>query len=155
MNKNRNIAMPATHSSADRSAVTRRDFLNLLTKALLALSGMIGLAGLIRFLDSAGEKPSPKEFDLGPAESYPTGSRTPVPEVGAVLIHNTRGFLALSTICPHLGCQVNLKEAGFSCPCHGSQFDKDGRLVRGPAQKGLQALRLEESDTNNLILHTD
>jgi Rieske Fe-S protein len=40
-----------------------------------------------------------------------------------------------------------MKEAGFGCPCHGSKFDQEGRLVRGPAQKGMQTLRLEEDET--------
>lgn len=155
MNKNRNIAMSATRSSADRDALSRRDFLGVLTKATLAASGMIGLAGLIRFFDAPAEKPSPREFDLGPPENYSPGSRTPIPEATAVLIHDTQGFSALSTVCPHLGCQVNLKEKGFACPCHGSQFDEEGRLVRGPAQKGLQALHLEVTGNNRLILHSD
>ena len=155
MSKNRSIAMSATRSNAERDTVSRRDFLALLTKATLALSGMAGLAGLARFFDAPAEKPPPKEFDLGPSENYPPGSRTPVPEAGAVLIHDSQGFSAVSTVCPHLGCQVNLKETGFACPCHGSQFDEEGRLVRGPAQKGLQALRLEVTENNRLILHTD
>jgi len=30
--------------------------------------------------------------------------------------------------------------AGFSCPCHGSRFDAEGKLLNGPAQRGLKAI---------------
>lgn len=45
----------------------------------------------------------------------------------------------VSTRCPHLGCQVewNPDERTWDCPCHGSRFDVQGRLLCGPAQEGL------------------
>jgi Rieske Fe-S protein len=51
-----------------------------------------------------------------------------------------------TTICPHLGCSVNLNAeppAGFACPCHGATFTLDGRRAdpaTNPAQRGLDAL---------------
>jgi cytochrome b6-f complex iron-sulfur subunit len=46
---------------------------------------------------------------------------------------------AVSPICTHLGCTVewNLDKNHFVCPCHGSQYDSEGRVVRGPAQRSL------------------
>jgi len=42
---------------------------------------------------------------------------------------------ALNAICTHLGCVVPWSEANnkFMCPCHGSQYDPEGAVVRGPA----------------------
>lgn len=39
--------------------------------------------------------------------------------------------------CPHLGCALrwNPQEHSWDCPCHGSRFEKDGRLLDTPAQK--------------------
>ena len=38
--------------------------------------------------------------------------------------------------CPHLGCRLewNPDEETYDCPCHGSRFDREGRLIDGPAQ---------------------
>ena len=45
----------------------------------------------------------------------------------------------VSVKCPHLGCELvwNLEEKSWDCPCHGSRFDYDGRLLDNPAQKGV------------------
>lgn len=46
---------------------------------------------------------------------------------------------AVPAKCPHLGCQLewNPDELSWDCPCHGSRFDVDGRLLEGPAQTDL------------------
>lgn len=46
---------------------------------------------------------------------------------------------AINPICTHLGCTVewNLEKNRFICPCHGSQYDSQGRVVRGPAKHSL------------------
>lgn len=47
---------------------------------------------------------------------------------------------ALSSVCTHQGCQVafNAAECSWDCPCHGSRFDIDGRVLDGPATKPLE-----------------
>ncbi|MBE6555456.1 MAG: FAD-dependent oxidoreductase [Ruminococcaceae bacterium] len=42
--------------------------------------------------------------------------------------------------CPHLGCALryNAQERSWDCPCHGSRFDRAGRLIDDPAQKDLK-----------------
>lgn len=37
--------------------------------------------------------------------------------------------------CPHLGCALkwNNQEHTWDCPCHGSRFEKDGRLIDNPS----------------------
>jgi len=134
--------------------LSRRDFLKLARDSILALSGLLGLGGLIRFLDSQTEPPAPTDFDLGPAADYPAGTRTVIPEVPAFLIHDESGFSALSLVCTHLGCTVEEKAEGFACPCHGSRFDPQGEVRRGPANKPLGKLRPEMTEDGHLHLYT-
>ncbi len=137
------------------SDLSRRDFLKLTTTTLLTISGALGVGALFRFLDYQTEPPAKTEFDLGPAANYPIGSRSLVPDVPAFLIHSQNGFSALSLVCTHLGCTVEQKGGEFACPCHGSLYNADGKVLRGPAQKPLRALRVEVNSNGNLILHTD
>ncbi|KGF71851.1 cytochrome b6-f complex iron-sulfur subunit [Neosynechococcus sphagnicola sy1] len=49
------------------------------------------------------------------------------------------GNYGLNAVCTHLGCVVpwNAAENKFKCPCHGSQYDATGKVIRGPAPLSL------------------
>ncbi len=51
----------------------------------------------------------------------------------------TAGAFPIPPRCPHLGCQMewNSDEETWDCPCHGSRMDREGRILDGPAQKGI------------------
>ena len=128
----------------------RRDFLKTLTRLSLGLSGALGFAALARFLNFQAEAPRPTTFDLGLAEDYAVGTRTVLSQVPALLIRDENGFSARSLVCTHLGCTLEDGEGGFVCPCHGSRFDAEGSVVRGPAVKALPALRVVTTDDGEL-----
>ncbi len=136
------------------SELSRRDFLKMARDGLLYLSCALTLKGLLRFLDFQPDPAPPTSFDLGPASSFPVGSRTVLSNIPAILIHTESGFSALSLVCTHLGCTVETKDDGFACPCHGSLYARDGSLRQGPAAQPLTALRIEKNVADNLILHT-
>ncbi len=51
-------------------------------------------------------------------------------------------FIALSSVCPHLGCQVHWEPQNdrFFCPCHNGAFDPEGNPIAGPPKDANQAL---------------
>lgn len=52
----------------------------------------------------------------------------------------------LNAVCTHLGCVVpwNGNENKFVCPCHGSQYNSEGKVVRGPAPLSLALVHANE-----------
>jgi nitrite reductase/ring-hydroxylating ferredoxin subunit len=130
----------------------RRNFLKLTINTLLSLSGALGLGGLARFFSFQADPPPPKEFDLGPAANYPQGSVTVLPQIPATIRHLSKGYFAISMKCTHLGCTVEKPGESFECPCHGSRFDENGKLLRGPATRDLPLLEVEVNKDGNLIV---
>jgi len=51
-------------------------------------------------------------------------------------------FIALSSVCPHLGCQVHWEQHNnrFFCPCHNGVFDPQGTATEGPPADAGQSL---------------
>jgi cytochrome b6-f complex iron-sulfur subunit len=56
----------------------------------------------------------------------------------------------INAVCTHLGCVVpwNLQANRFICPCHGSQYDENGKVVRGPAPLSLALCHAVVQDGN-------
>ena len=133
--------------------ISRGEFLRISSRVFLAVSGFMGLGMLVRYLGYQSESEVPNEVDLGLATIFPTGSKTVLPDVPAVLIHDQDGFKALSLTCTHLGCTLEEEDNKFSCPCHGSQFDENGNVLHGPAIRKLVNLKVEGNDEGHLILY--
>jgi cytochrome b6-f complex iron-sulfur subunit len=135
--------------------VSRRDFLKLAGAAVLSISGLLGFGGLFRFLDTETDPLPQTDFDLGPASNFPIGTSIVHPEIPAIVIGTMSGFTAISLVCTHLGCTVETQPGGFTCPCHGSRYDSQGNVTRGPAQKPLRPLRTAITSDGNLHVYTD
>ncbi len=51
---------------------------------------------------------------------------------------------AISLTCTHQGCTVKPQADGsFICPCHGARYDREGRVLSGPAQRDLARLHVK------------
>ena len=137
-----------------RTDLSRRDVLKLARAGFLYLSGALAFGGLLRFLDYEPNPAPQTEFNLGLASNYPLHSRTLLSDPPAVLFHTESGFSALSLTCTHLGCTLEQTTDGFTCPCHASRYNVDGKVTHGPASKSLQALQVEVTAEGNLKLFT-
>ena len=87
--------------------------------------------GWLRPLAGVGSRSAPLE---GRGRVRHRGRRPPVAE--ATVAGRTR---RVSAVCPHLGGIVtwNDAECSWDCPLHGSRFTVDGRVLEGPAARGL------------------
>lgn len=54
----------------------------------------------------------------------------------------------VNAVCTHLGCVVPWvpAENKFKCPCHGSQYNFQGKVVRGPAPLSLALAHIDVVD---------
>ena len=59
-----------------------------------------------------------------------------------VIKNSDTDITVFSPICPHLGCRYKWQSgsSNFVCPCHGSVFAKDGKVLAGPAPRPLDTL---------------
>jgi cytochrome b6-f complex iron-sulfur subunit len=123
--------------------LSRRAFL---TKSTLAVAGVAALTagcgdGQIGGVGATGPLPTgltlkvstvPALATVGVLTFHPTDLRVAIKRTGA------SSFLALSTTCTHEGTRIDIvnNALSFECPNHGSRFDSDGNVTRGPNASG-------------------
>lgn len=131
----------------------RRKFIQISSRLLLSLAGLLGLGGLIRFFSHEPESLPPSSYNLGPAIEFPPNTRIIRLDIPAVIFQLGSEYKAFSLKCTHLGCTLEDEGEIFSCPCHGSAFDHNGEVLKGPAEEKLPALKVEINEEGNLIVY--
>ena len=141
--------------------VNRREFLNfawLVSMGFLTISmaGVTYLFALPRFKEG--------EFGgvitVGTVDSLPDVNVPPdnYAKTKFWLSNTNEGLVALYKVCTHLGCLYNWngQEIKFICPCHGSQFEKVGTYIQGPAPRNLDQFIVRiETPEGEVIAETD
>jgi len=118
---------------------SRRNFIT----TLIMLAGSAGL--LWRYLTPRAVRRRQALVRVARADIPPQGALVYRTERIALLREGETVF-ALSLVCTHLGCTINVAADGLSCPCHGSRFDRRGRVLQGPADRPLPMLELVENN---------
>jgi Rieske Fe-S protein len=72
-----------------------------------------------------------------------------------VLRMDDGAFTVVSPICKHRGCTVDVEGAALVCPCHGSMYGRDGRVLRGPTQAPLDRFPATLTTHGELIIQLD
>ncbi len=65
------------------------------------------------------------------------------------------GYSAVSSTCTHLSCDVGYAAAvgRIVCPCHGSEYDLQGRNLKGPARRPLRRYTVRVQ-TDRIVVET-
>ncbi len=128
----------------------RRTFASVVTM-VAGLAGGYGLFGWIgaRFMLPARTGQTTQLFVAALNDLSVGGTllfRTPDGRTVNITRRETNGraddFVALSSTCPHLGCQVHWEGQNnrYYCPCHGGTFDPSGKGTGGPPGDAGQSL---------------
>ena len=147
------------HPASEGESTDRREFLSRTSTFAMAggLTAGYGAFGVmaVQFLYPAKAPNSAlrfvatlDEFKVGEAREYtaPSGTTIVIARHGEAA--EASSFVALSSVCPHLGCQVHWEETNdrFFCPCHNGAFDQQGVATEGPpalAKQNLSKFPLE------------
>lgn len=139
-------------------AMDRRRFVDLAV-GMLAATALPGCASVVmtRVAPQGGVVRLPlRNF---PQLARPGGYLRILPEGFAsavyVLSLDDGGYSALSPICTHLGCTVEIAGAHLVCPCHGSTYDRGGRVLRGPASLPLREFPAVATSAGELVIQLE
>jgi menaquinol-cytochrome c reductase iron-sulfur subunit len=153
-------------SHAGPFEIARRRFLKLGTGAFTFLVGLaIGIPAVGTFIGPIFRTKKPTWARVVELNSLPLGEPVKltfasetisayIRETGLrnvwVLRRSPSKITVFSPICPHLGCEYTWdpQTNHFECPCHGSVFAIDGKVLGGPAPRPLDTLpiRLEKDE---------
>ncbi len=133
--------------------VERRDFFGL--AAVWAFFGTLiaAVLGALRLPMPAVFPEADSRFPIGKPEDFPPGTKPKHMKKRRLWVFSDKkGVSAVSTVCPHLSCLVARHEDGtFTCPCHGSKFDRTGAVTGGPSPRGLFWIELSLAPDGRLI----
>lgn len=113
----------------------RRELFRLNRKSLVINKNFIGdniqvLKALIfsKMCDSSFKIPEDDKAISFKIDGHPYG-----------MYRKENDLFIVDIFCPHLGCTLtfNEYEKTWDCPCHGSRFDIEGKIIKGPANVSL------------------
>jgi Rieske Fe-S protein len=112
-------------------------------RQLLVLAGastsLVVLGAAVSGCNATGDPPTGPE-SAGNVSALEVGSLLVMSNV--VVGRDANGVYGMSAVCTHAGCFLDdgaqTTAAGLNCPCHGSTFDGNGAVTRGPAVTPLQ-----------------
>ena len=142
-------------SNKDKEGISRRNFLGLASLWAVVLSSLTVLAGLFRMSKADVYYEESKKFKIGKPRDFPVGTVKKLDDRRVFIFSDNEGLHAVSSVCTHLGCIVNAAEEGFQCPCHGSRFNKQGKVIAGPAPRNLPWFEISRHVDGNLVVNAD
>jgi thiosulfate dehydrogenase [quinone] large subunit len=147
-------------STPDQPQPDRRQFLSTVTEAALKIAVVAAVAPALDACgDATGARGGTIVVDVSAltqdGQALMTQSDGPDGAPVVVVRQSASEFLALSTVCTHQGCLLDSPSNGIMfCPCHGSEFNLQGAVVRGPAQSSLARFSVSFDATTDKLTIT-
>ncbi len=130
--------MTQNNKTTNSNSLTRRRFLGWGGAVIVGLAALATfLIMLLRMLFPSVRPEKSGRFKIGRRQDFPSGAIKYFDIEQVYVFADLDGLYAISAVCTHLGCVVNKDESGFACPCHGSHYDLDGKVVKGAAPRNL------------------
>lgn len=130
----------------DPEPTTRRSFFTYLLLFLTVAVTTLITWGMVKFAAFGAGKKKRREVAEEMLRNLQPDVPLHVPDAGAWLLKSGAdgSITAFDDRCTHLGCRQkwNTEKRRFECPCHGSVFDVDGNVTRGPASRPMPRLYL-------------
>jgi cytochrome b6-f complex iron-sulfur subunit len=104
---------------------------------------------------SSGDSGAPQSFktvSAGLVSATPVGTLAVTPNGLAILARDAQGLYAMTIICTHAGCDVEPQNGALYCPCHGSRFDSNGKVLQGPAGAALVHFAVSVDAAGNILV---
>jgi len=137
---------PGTPASRlDPEPIPRRDVLGLLSLWSMAAALIFATVGMLRLPKAALLTSPSKKVKVQLPDTLADGEPFVPPGRSMAVFRQAGQVYAISTVCTHLGCIVKATTTGFVCPCHGSEFEADGLVRKGPAPRPLDWLEVTTS----------
>jgi len=135
-----------TSETINKRAISRRRLIGYawIGAAVIVVGELIG--GTFAFLwPRKKQEKGEKIFIAGKVNDLKVGEVIYFRKEKALVQRLEGGFLAFSTVCPHLRCVVNWNEMQkrFECPCHGAKFNRNGEVLEGPPPRPLDLYKLQ------------
>lgn len=85
----------------------------------------------------------PTGNNMGPVDNFAANGLHQLKGWTFLIARDEGGLYAMSATCTHASCNLNstfgtLIDGGIHCGCHGSEFDNNGAVLKGPALSPLK-----------------
>jgi cytochrome b6-f complex iron-sulfur subunit len=163
--------MTQASGTPDVPDLGRRQFMNLLTFGAVTGTALGALYPIVKYFippssgaagggvtakDALGNDVKVSQFltEHGPGERVLVQGLKGDPTYLVVQEDSSLTSYGINSICTHLGCVVpwNSSENKFICPCHGSQYNAEGKVVRGPAPLSLALVHADATEADTVSL---
>jgi cytochrome b6-f complex iron-sulfur subunit len=119
-------------------------------KQFLRLAGLVLLIPLGRIwqvtVNKKKEETATQSHEIAVRHDLPDGVHF---YGNVILVKSGEKIDLLSSKCTHLGCQINKTENNrLICPCHGSEYNFEGKPLKGPAINPLKKIDFTSVNTN-------